>query len=165
MNARTFGRKGANEAGVSPRRAASLGLNRSQDPSAEPAAEGAARREAFLTAERARAKDMAPTGSMPEVSDEAIQAVLSADVPPPPTDRSLKLTYAIWFVTGLFGGHRFFLRRPITGALQALIFFGCVAAAFLQYYWAFAGLSVSWLWMLADGIHIKHLHLWSGRPE
>ncbi|HST36712.1 MAG TPA: hypothetical protein VLK25_08805, partial [Allosphingosinicella sp.] len=58
MNARTtFGRKGASEAGVSPRRAALLGLNRAQGFAA-PAASGdetASRREAFLAAERARA--------------------------------------------------------------------------------------------------------------
>jgi TM2 domain-containing membrane protein YozV len=168
MNARTFGRKGAGEAGVSARRTAFLGLNRAQDfaPSAPPppADEAAGRREAFLAAERARAEDIAPTGAMPGASEEAIKAVLAGDAPPlPPTDRSIRLTYALWFLTGLFGGHRLYLRRPITGGVQALIFFGCCGAAVLQYYWAFAVLSVSWLWMLADGIRIKRLHETSGR--
>lgn len=149
MNARTFGRKGAGGAGTGP-------TVRHADPGAE-------RRQAFVAAERARAKDMAPTSSMPPVSEDAIKAVLAVEAPRPPTDRSLKLSYALWFATGLFGGHRFYLRRPVTGGIQALIFASCVGAAFLQYYWAFAGLSASWLWMLADGIRLKHLHAWSGR--
>lgn len=169
MNARTtFGRKGASEAGGSPRRAALLGLNRAQDfaPSAAPAGpedEATSRREAFLAAERARAGDLSPTQAMPVASEEAIRAILCVDAPPPPTDRSIRIAYALWFLTGLFGGHRFYLRRPLLGAVQAVIFFGCVAAAVLQYYWAFAELAVSWLWMLADGIRLKHLHSWSGR--
>jgi hypothetical protein len=168
MNARTtFGRKGASEAGLSPRRAALLGLNRAQDfaLSAAPAGpedEATSRREAFLAAERARAEDLSPTQAMPLANEEAIKAILRVDAPPP-TDRSLKLAYALWFLTGLFGGHRFYLRRPLCGAVQAVIFFGCVATALLQYYWAFAGLAISWLWMLADGIRLKHLHTWSGR--
>ncbi|HST35128.1 MAG TPA: TM2 domain-containing protein, partial [Allosphingosinicella sp.] len=105
----------------------------------------------------------APGAAMPAVSEAAIKAVLSADAAPPPTDRRLAIAYALWFFTGLFGGHRFYLRRPLFGAAQALIFCGCVAAAVLQYYWAFAGLAVSWLWMLADGIRLKHLHAWSGK--
>ena len=100
---------------------------------------------------------------MPAVSEEAIRAVLAVEAPPPPTDRSLRLAYAIWFVTGLFGGHRFYLRRPLTGAAQAATFFGCLAAVILQYHWAFAGLGLSWLAYLIDGIRLKQLHLWSGR--
>lgn len=166
MNARTFGRKGGNEAAVSARRPASFGLNRTQEfaPSAPREDEPVSRRDAFVAAERARARDMAPTETMPAASEEAIQAVLAGEaLVAPPTDRSLKLAYVLWFLTGLFGGHRFYLRRPLTGAVQALIFFGCGGAVLLQYFWAFAGLGVSWLWMLADGIRLKHLHLWSGR--
>ena len=168
MNARTtFGRKGASEAGISPRRAALLGLNRAQDFAASapagPDDEMTSRREAFVAAERARAEDLEPTEAMPVASEAAIKAILSIEAPPPPTDRSIRLAYALWFFTGLFGGHRFYLRRPFTGVVQALIFSGCCGAALLQYYWAFAGLALSWLWMLADGIRLKHLHLWSGR--
>lgn len=167
MNAKTtFGRKGAGEASVSPRRAALLGLNRAQDfaPSVPAGDSAAHRREAFVAAERARAEDLEPTQAMPVASEAAIKAVLAGDAPPlPPTDRSLKLTYALWFLTGLFGGHRFYLRRPLTGGVQTLLFFGCWGAALLQYYWAFAGLSVSCIWMMADGIRIKHLHETSGR--
>lgn len=166
MNARTFGRKGGNEAAVSAPRPASFGLNRAHEfvASAPREDEPASHREAFVAAERARARDMAPTATMPEASEEAILAVLAGEaLVAPPTDRSLKLAYALWFLTGLFGGHRFYLRRPLTGGIQALIFFGCGGAVLLQVFWAFAGLGVSWLWMLADGFRIKHLHLWSGR--
>lgn len=167
MNARTFGRKGGAETGVSNRRPASFGLNRAQDiaPLAPRESEAASRREMFVAAERARAKDMGSTETMPVADEEAIRAVLAGDsAPPPPTDRSLKVAYALWFLTGLFGGHRFYLRHPRTGGIQALIFFGvCGIAALLEYYWAFAGLGLSWLWMLADGIRLKHLHTWSGR--
>lgn len=167
MNARTFGRKGGSEAAVSARRPATFGLNRTQEsaPSAPREDEALSRRQAFVAAERARAGDMAPTETMPAASEEAIKAILAGEaLVAPPTDRSLKLAYALWFLTGLFGGHRFYLRRPLTGAVQALIFFGiCAFAALLQYYWAFAGLGVSWLWMLADGLLLKHLHMWSGR--
>src|SRR5207237_4907228 len=52
--------------------------------------------------------------------------------------------YAIWFFLGLAGGHRFYLRRPITGAVQALLFLSCIGAvAIFQYYQAFAGLASS----------------------
>ena len=45
-----------------------------------------------------------------------------------PTDRSLRIAYLLWFFLGLAGGHRFYLRRPMTGAIQALLFLGCVGA-------------------------------------
>lgn len=161
MNARTFGRKGAAEQDISAPLAPVFG-NRAQDSAPAPTG-SARRRDAFLAAERARAEDMAPTKAMPAASEEAIRAVLAIDTPPPPTDRSIRLAYALWFVTGLFGGHRFYLRRPFTGAAQAAMFFGCIAAVLLEYHWAFAGLGLSWLCFLIDGIRLKHLHLWSGR--
>jgi hypothetical protein len=44
-----------------------------------------------------------------------------------------------------------------------LLFLGCVGAvAAFQYYQAFGGLALSWLWYLADGIRLKHLHKVSG---
>ena len=118
---------------------------------------------AFVAKERARSgtkDEQVPD----EAREQALRKFKAEAAPLPPTDRSLKVAYALWFLTGLAGGHRFYLRRPITGALQASIFASCVGAALLQYYWAFAGLSVSWLWFLVDGIRIKQLHLWSGKP-
>ena len=168
MTAQGFGRKGVAGA-VAPRRKR---LVTSQQPrSFQPMRgvdiseeEAEQRRAAFLAEERARD---APNGTPAELSAaeaELALAALKAETPPPPTDRSLRLAYAIWFPTGLAGGHRFYLRHPRTGALQALLFFACLGAvAIFQYYQAFAGLALSWLWYLADGIRLKSLHLWSGR--
>jgi TM2 domain-containing membrane protein YozV len=73
--------------------------------------------------------------------------------------RSLRLAWALWFPWGLTGAHRFYLGRYVSGAIQAAIFIGCVAAVFgFQFYPAFAGLAVSWLWMLVDGLKLKQMH-------
>jgi len=81
-----------------------------------------------------------------------------------PADRSLRIAYLLWFFTGLAGGHRFYLRRTLTGAAQAALFAGCVGAVFAQYYPAFAGLGLSWLWMLADGFLIRRMYRTAGAP-
>jgi hypothetical protein len=148
MTARTFGRK------------------RVEDEN-----ERLARRAAFLAAERAHADRSADTQVFPVPSEAAVRAVLNGEevsaaavaAAPVPTDRSLKAAYLIWFCTGLAGGHRFYLRRPFTGALQALLFFGCWGAALAEYYAAFLGLAFSCLWLVADGLLLVHLHRTSGR--
>ena len=167
MTAQGFGRKGAAGA-IAPRRKQ---LVTSQQPrSFEPMRgveisedESEQRRAAFLAEERARGAPEAAPAELPTIEAELALAALKAETPPPPTDRKLSIAYAIWFLLGLAGGHRFYLRRPLTGALQALLFLACLGAvALLQYYQAFAGLALSWLWYLADGIRLKRLHLWSG---
>src|SRR3982751_1815089 len=61
--------------------------------------------------------------------------------------------------SGLAGAHRLYLGRYATGAIQAVLFIGCIAAVFgFQLYPAFAGLVISWLWMLVDGLKLKQLH-------
>ena len=169
MTAYGFGRKGVAGGAVAPRRASlvSVPQPRSFQPmrDAADAEDGAEqRRAAFLADERARGMPEATSADLPAAETEAALATLRAEAGPPPTDRSLRAAYAIWFFLGLGGGHRFYLRRPITGAIQALLFLGCVGAvAGFQYYEAFAGLALSWLWYLADGIRLRQLHLWSGR--
>jgi TM2 domain-containing membrane protein YozV len=169
MTAYGFGRKGVAGGAVAPRRArlVSVPQPRSFQPmrDTEDPEDGAEqRRAAFLAEERTRSAPEASAEKLPAAETEAALAALRAEAGPSPTDRSLKAAYAIWFFLGLGGGHRFYLRRPITGAVQALLFLGCVGAvAGFQYYEAFAGLALSWLWYLADGIRLKHLHLWSGR--
>jgi TM2 domain-containing membrane protein YozV len=167
MTAHGFGRKGT-EGAVAPRRAS---LVASQEPRsfqpmrkvADPGADAEERRAAFLAQERSRdapAEDAAP---LPAAETESILAALKAEAGPVPTDRSLRTAYLIWFLLGLGGGHRFYLRRPLTGAVQASLFLSCLGAvALFQYYEAFAGLALSWLCYLADGIRLKRLHLWSG---
>jgi len=96
---------------------------------------------------------------------EAALADFMAEVEPlkPPTDRSLLIAWPIWFLLGLAGGHRFYLRRPITGAIQTAIFVGCIGAVVWGYYPAFAGLALSWLWYLVDGLRMQRLFLTAGR--
>ena len=101
---------------------------------------------------------------LPSEETEKVLASIKAESVLVPTDRSLRTSYLIWFFLGLAGGHRFYLRRPITGAIQACLFAGCVGVvAVLQYYQAFAGLALSWIWYLVDGIRLRHLHSHSGR--
>ena len=169
MTAQGFGRKGVAAAGVAPRRTqlVSDAGPRSFQPMrdvSDPDADAEARRAAFLAEERARAGPAGEPASLPDAATEEALAKLREESPPPPTDRSLKLAYLIWFFTGLGGGHRFYLRRPWTGTAQALLFLGCVGAVLIfQRYEAFAGLALSWLAFLVDGIRLKRLHLWSGR--
>ena len=164
MTARSFGRRGMADPGpgaISMRRAALLGVETAA-PREDDATE--ARREAFLAAERAR-NGPVPQQPIPVASAEEIRAVLAGPdaIVYPPTDRSLNIAYALWFVLGLAGAHRLYLRRPLTGALQASVFFGCWGATLAQYYWAFAGLAVSCIWMMVDGFLIRTMHERSGR--
>ena len=169
MTAYGFGRKGVAGGAMAPRRASlvSAPKPRSFQPMrdvSDPEDGAEQRRAAFLADERARDAPQPSAEALPAAETEAALAALRAERAPPPTDRSLKAAYAIWFFLGLGGGHRFYLRRPITGAVQALLFLGCLGAvAGFQLYEAFPGLGLSWLWYLADGLRLKRLHLWSGR--
>jgi TM2 domain-containing membrane protein YozV len=167
MTAVGFGRKGADGA-VAPRRSSLVAEQkpRSFHPMravADPGEDAEARRAAFLAQERGRDAPAGEVVALPTAEAEAALASLKAESVLVPTDRSLRSAYLIWFFLGLAGGHRFYLRRPITGALEALLFFGCVGAvALFQYYQAFAGLALSWLWFLADGVRLRRLHTVSG---
>lgn len=153
MTARSFGRKGmAENVAAAPSRRAAFGARNPDHFEAVEIDEPALRRAAFLAEERAR-------------KDEPAEA--SADLALPvepiaPADRSLKTAYILWFCLGLAGAHRFYLRRPSSGALQAILFFGCWGAALAEYYAAFAGLALSCLWLLADGLLIGRLHRTAG---
>jgi TM2 domain-containing membrane protein YozV len=138
----------------------------------------AARREAFVAAERARADRVAesdvfmPAGAALRASfaaqQQAIEATASGPIeaseidaalePFVPLDRSLPISYGLWLILGLIGVHRFYLARPVTGAVQALLFAGSVTAVAMQYYPAFAGLFLCWLWLLADGLRLKRMY-------
>lgn len=166
MTALGFGRKGA-AAAVAPRRASLVAGQqpRSFQPmrDVDPEEGAEARRAAFLAEERRRNAPAEPEAALPNEETETALASLKAETILVPTDRSLRTSYLLWFFLGLAGGHRFYLRRPITGAIQAILFLGCVGAvALFQYYEAFGGLALSWLWFLADGIRLRHLHSHSG---
>lgn len=162
MTARTFGRKG--EIGAPAQRRTALIANqpRSFEPIERQIADDdviEARRAAFVAKERARADGAAATLPFANATETALRAFKAeVEFAALPADRSLKVAYALWFVTGLAGGHRFYLRRPLTGAIQALFFAACLGAAIAQYYQAFGGLALSWLWMLADGFLIRRMY-------
>jgi TM2 domain-containing membrane protein YozV len=172
MAAGNFGRKGAiGAASAAPRIGLVAGQPRSfqpmhkRPPSSDDEIE--ARRAAFVAEERARtgsgrASIELPFSAATESALQAFKAQVEFDTLP--ADRSLKIAYLLWFVTGLAGGHRFYLRRPLTGALQALLFACCIGAAIAEYYPAFAGLGVSWLWMVADGFLIRRMYRAAGAP-
>lgn len=152
MTARAFGRKG-NADGVAPApRRASFGARNPDHFEPIEIDENALRRAAFVAEERARA----------EAPAEAEAETLAAAAPLAPPDRSLKTAYILWFCAGLFGGHRFYLRRPITGALQAVLFLGAWAAAIAEYYAGFGVVALSCLWLVVDGLLMRGLHATSG---
>ncbi len=144
MNARSFGKKGIVKG--------------------ESAA--ASRRAAFLAQERARADGesrVADTEVFPAAGPVTTLAdrveFVERTVRQPVGPRSLGLAWALWFPLGLAGLHRLYLGRYATGAIQAVIFLGCVTAVFgFQIYPAFAGLVLSWLWMFVDGLKLRQMH-------
>ena len=165
MTARTFGRKGGIAAPAQRRTALIAHQPRSFEPIDRQAGgddDIAAKRAAFLAAEKGRSGE-APKAHFAAATETALRAFWTqVEFGGPPADRSLKIAYPLWFATGLAGGHRFYLRRPLTGAVQALLFAACLGAVFAQYYPAFAGLAVSWLWMLADGFLIRRMYRTAG---
>ena len=148
MNARSFGKKGtgASDSGGG--------------------AAAASRRAAFLAQERARAEGesrLADTEVFPATAPVTTLAdrvqFVERSVREPVGPRSLPLAWALWFPWGLAGLHRLYLGRYATGAVQAALFLGCIAAVFgFQIYPAFAGLILSWLWMLVDGLKLRQMH-------
>jgi TM2 domain-containing membrane protein YozV len=145
MNARTFGKKGATGDGETA---------------------VASRRAAFLAQERARAggeSRAADTDVFPARETTIADRIAFVDKPErlrePVGPRSLPLTWSAWFPLGLAGAHRFYLGRYRTGAVQALIFIACIVAVIgFQIYPAFAGLAISWVWWLLDGLKLKQMH-------
>jgi TM2 domain-containing membrane protein YozV len=166
MTAQTFGRKGAVGAPAQRRAALVAHQPRSFEPIERQSGDDEdveARRAAFVAEEHARAERDANALPFAAVTESALRAFRSeVEFATLPADRSLKIAYLLWFGLGLAGGHRFYLRRPLTGAIQALLFLGCVGAVLAQYYPAFGGLALSWLWMLADGFLIRRMYRTAG---
>jgi TM2 domain-containing membrane protein YozV len=125
------------------------------------------RRAAFLATERERADRAADTDVFPAPT-RADLARRSVDAEPPEAPapaksravgpRSLRLAYALWLVLGIAGIHRLYLGRTASGAVQAALCAGCFAATWMQYYQAFAGLALCWIWMFVDGLKLKQMH-------
>ncbi len=152
MIARTFGRRGVSDGGIASRRATLLGLESATKPIGE-TDQMAARRAAFVADERARAETPAAETLAYEVTPAAMSEAVWG------TPKSLAVAYALWLVLGIAGAHRFYLGRPITGALQAVLGAGSWALlATTEYYPAFAGMAAALLWLSADAYLIRRMH-------
>jgi TM2 domain-containing membrane protein YozV len=124
-------------------------------------------RAAFIAAERARNGQAAPEQEAGEAAPGETSATRSrpaGDGGPSSlaalmskiqvnndfTGKSFLMTFVLWLFFGMAGAHRFYLNRPISGAIQAVLFVACLILVVMQHYLAFAGLFVSGLWMVAD---------------
>jgi TM2 domain-containing membrane protein YozV len=100
----------------------------------------AARRAAFLAAERGRRPDRAP-----------------ADSPAFVREKSAATAYLLWFFLGSFSAHRFYLGLSISAGVQAALLpitWALVASGSLA---AFLTMAASGLWFLADAFLIPGL--------
>jgi TM2 domain-containing membrane protein YozV len=142
MNARTFGKKNAMAGG---------------DDAI------ASRRAVFVADERVRAERIAETEVF-EAPAAAVRAKVADIVAEPETappvifNRSLKVAYALWLTLGVLGAHRFYLGRPITGAILATLAAASFVMVARQHYPYFAGIAVAVMWMVADGFLIEPMH-------
>ncbi|HYI49843.1 MAG TPA: TM2 domain-containing protein [Allosphingosinicella sp.] len=148
MTARSFGRKGISE---------------------ESGGAIQSRRAAFLASERTLGDRAAETEVFPAPARHDLRREREAELPAmaraPIGPRSLKIAYALWLVLGIAGAHRLYLGLTKSGALQAAVCAGCLAATWMQYYEAFAGLAICWLWMFADGLRLKKMHAEAVGPD
>lgn len=159
MTGATFGRKGMTGAMPAQRRAPAFGNATplgAQD-------ELALRREAFLAAERTRrAGGKVPASTPVEARAQArtIEALAAALKPKPPETfdgKSYPVAFLLWMLLGIAGAHRLYLRRPISGGLQAGLFAISLALLFAGYYPAFLGLAAGMMWMLFDARLISRM--------
>jgi TM2 domain-containing membrane protein YozV len=143
---------------------ATFGRKGTGDDSGAPVVQS--RRAAFLATERERADRAADTEVFPAPTRADLaraQAAPEQEAAPvarrrPVGSRSLKLSYALWLVLGIAGAHRLYLGRTLSGAIQATLCVGSLAAVWMQYYEAFAGLALCWVWMFLDGLKLKQMH-------
>lgn len=142
MNARTFGKKNAVASGGDA---------------------NASRRAAFVADERARAERIAESEVF-EAPAAAVRAKVAEVVAEPETappvilNRSLKVAYALWLTLGVAGAHRFYLARPLTGAILATLFIASLVMVAREHYPWFAGIAVAVMWMVADAFLIEPMH-------
>jgi TM2 domain-containing membrane protein YozV len=130
MSGATFGRKGA-----------------------APDADLAARRAAFLAAERARSHQ-------PAHGEEIAAAAKPVFV----REKSLSTAYLLWFFFGGVSAHRFYLGSPASGAIQLTLTplgYGLVIGKSPA---GFAILLCAWLWILADLFIIPSLARKANEP-
>ena len=127
MTARTFGRKGSEDAVM------------------------ASRREAFLASERARREQQSIE------RPEAARSLEVASRPIIVREKSVGVAYLLWFFFGALSAHRFYLGYSSSAAVQAGLWFVSwmmIAAGFLL---AAFGLVVAAIWMIGDAFVIPSL--------
>ena len=154
MSGATFGRKGLAGGIAAPRRAPAFGAAAPAQPPLSPDEEMAARRDAFLAAERARSGGAAAAPAATQVQQQKIERLARALTPRPPETfeaKSYPVALLLWMLLGVAGAHRLYLGRRISGGILAAMFTVSVGLLATGYYPAFLGLVACTLWMLADG--------------
>jgi TM2 domain-containing membrane protein YozV len=131
VTVRTFGRKGCDDGAM------------------------ARRRDAFLAEEQARKA---------RLSDEAAAAPVqragsgtSATGPATGREKSLGLAYVFWFGCGTVGAHRFYLGFPVSGAIQAGLWFGSWMMVVGGFLIAALGALAAGVWIVSDVFVIPSL--------
>lgn len=153
MSGATFGRKGLAGGIAAPRRAPAFGAAAPAQPPLSPDEEMAARREAFIAAERARNGGAAAPAAT-QVQQQKIERLARALTPRPPETfegKSYPVAFLLWMLLGVAGAHRLYLGRRISGGILAAMFTVSVGLLATGYYPAFLGLVACTLGMLADG--------------
>ena len=141
MNQRaSFGRKGQGSEGTERR---PITFGKSEDMS-----EVDRRREAFLAAERARRQQESPYD--PSVDSDAGPSR-------PFVEKSVSTAYILWFVTGAFSGHRFYLGSASIGFAQI-----CLRLVGIMLFMSGDGLGLyllaaAFLWLLVDALLIPDM--------
>ena len=127
MTARTFGRKGSEDA------------------------EMASRREAFLASERARREQQSFEAPEPARSPEVGSRPIFV------REKSVSVAYLLWFFFGAISAHRFYLGYSSSAVFQAslwVVSWMMVAAGFIL---AGFGLLAAAIWMIGDAFVIPSL--------
>lgn len=152
-----FGRKGvvpssAGSGGGFAQRALPHSANAAGSSGAD--AELAAKREAFLAAERARRSAEQPGSD--------VDALPPSHRPARPrSERSLMMAYVWWFILAQISAHRFYLGATNSAFAQLGMFVTWVALVLIGPPVAFLGLAIMGLWILwviADAFLLPGLH-------
>lgn len=162
----SFGKKGVTSGapeGIQPATRAQFGGNRP----AEPVDPMAAKREAFIQAERQRngtversapqevglsdyARDYGSSSSTIGAANERIFGK--------PAKRSLLTAYILWFIIGQSSAHRFYLGASQSAIIQLSLLLGSVVVLFIFAPLGVIGFCAWLLWLLADVFLMPGLH-------
>ncbi len=129
----------------------------------------AARRAAFIAAERARSQ-RAPEQPMQAA---ARHAGTSRKTPVYATRKSLGIAYLLWFVLGGFSAHRFYLGYTSSAVAQTLLWIGGFMMVFVgsfsnslpMAFMGIASLGTGAIWILADAFLMPGLLERANRQE